>query len=903
MEPEHLELIDRIFQSALDLDPERRPGFLEEVCSGDADLRAEVESLLFAHEQAGNFIEDSASDIAASLIERESLPRQVGPYKIQRLLGAGGMGEVYLATDKLGRSVALKVMASTLHRDPQHVARFLQEAQTVLALNHPNIVTIYDIGEISDTYYISSEFIEGENLREKFETDRLGLDGVLEILIQVATALAAAHEKGVVHRDIKPENVMIRRDGYVKVLDFGIAKLTEDFRAPAATDAPTRRKMETAEGTVVGTASYMSPEQARGSVVDSRTDIWSCGVLLYELVAGEAPFTGGNAVEIIARILEREPLPISHYLPETRPELQRIVSKAMMKNRDDRYQTITEMLLDLKALKQQLDFEATWQRSLSSEVSRAPAVSQDPVPRSYASDRGEYVTKTVDQTVPLSSAEYIVRGIKKHPSILIGVLGVVLFAAISWFFWLVAHRSFSTNEIKSIAVLPFINEGGNSDVEYLSDGMTESLINNLSQLPNLSVKARSSVFRYKGKQVEPQQAASDLSVQAIVNGRLVQRGTDVTLYLELVDARNGDQIWGETYDRKMSELVGLQNDIARDVSQKLRGRLSGAEQQKVSKTYPANAEAYQLYLKGRYHVLKLTLSEIQTGISFFQQAIALDPSYALAYVGLADAYRSALAGDMPPKELLPNARSAAQKAIELDDTLADAHAELGFIIFWFDWDWNAAEREYKRALTLDPNNADAHLFYAHLLSNTGRHAEALGEAKRARELDPLNLRINTLEGQFLIHAGQTDEAIARLQKTFEMDPNYYLAHLFAASAYIEKGMYSEAIAEAEKARALTGPTNSHPVGFLGYALAKSGKQTEARALLDDLIRSSSQRYVSPYNVALIYNGLADRSETLAWLERAYQERDQRIVFLKVEPKWNNLRADPQFQELMRRLGF
>ena len=258
---------------------------------------------------------------------------------------------------------------------------------------------------------------------------------------------------------------------------------------------------------------------------------------------------------------------------------------------------------------------------------------------------------------------------------------------------------------------------------------------------------------------------------------------------------------------------------------------------------------------------------------------------------------------MPPKELLPNARSAAQKAIELDDTLADAHAELGFIIFWFDWDWNAAEREYKRALTLDPNNADAHLFYAHLLSNTGRHAEALGEAKRARELDPLNLRINTLEVQFLIHAGQTDEAIARLQKTFEMDPNYYLAHLFAASAYIEKGMYTEAIAEAEKARALTGPTNSHPVGFLGYALAKSGKQTEARALLDELVKSSTQRYVSPYNIALIYNGLGDGGETLTWLERAYQDRDQRIVFLKVEPKWNNLRGDPQFQELMHRIGF
>ena len=515
-------------------------------------------------------------------------------------------------------------------------------------------------------------------------------------------------------------------------------------------------------------------------------------------------------------------------------------------------------------------------------------------------------TDETNQTAPARLARAI--GAPRSPVALrqavLAVAGVsilIITAAVGYRFF----RSPASNSapIKSIAVLPLINASGNSDVDYLSDGMTESLINSLSQLPGVSVKARSSVFRYKGKEVEPQQVATELSVQAVLNGRVIQRGDNLTLYLSLVDARNGNQIWGDQYDRKLTELISLQSEIARDVSQKLQARLSGTEKQKVAKTYTANPEAYKLYLQGRYHILKLTLAEVQTSISYFQQAIAIDPSYALAYVGLADAYRSSLAGDMAPTEVLPKAKSAAQKAVDLDDSLADAHAELGFVIFWLDWDWKAAENQYQRALELDPNNADTHVFYAHLLSNTARHAEALAEAKRARELDPLNLRINALEGQFLIHAGRTDEALGRLQKLFEMDPNYYFTHLFASSAYIEKGMFPEAIAEARKATELSGPTNSHPVAFLGYALGKSGKQAEARALLERLIKSSTERYVSPYNIAMIYNALGERDQTFTWLERGYEQRDQKMVFLKVEPKWNNLRNDSRFQDLMQRVGF
>ncbi|PYS61940.1 MAG: hypothetical protein DMF74_14870, partial [Acidobacteria bacterium] len=456
--------------------------------------------------------------------------------------------------------------------------------------------------------------------------------------------------------------------------------------------------------------------------------------------------------------------------------------------------------------------------------------------------------------------------------------------------------------IDSIAVLPFVNESGNSDIEYLSDGMTESLIDSLSQLPHLSVKARSSVFRYKGKEADPQQVASQLSVQAILTGRVVQHGDDLTLYLSLVEGRNGNQIWGDHYDRKLTDLISLQSEIARDVSSKLRVKLSSADEQRLTKRYTANTEAYELYLRGRYHVFKMKLSEAQTGISYFQRAIEIDPNYALAYVGLANAYRSfALSGDMPA-EFFPKAKAAAQRAVEIDDRLAEAHAVLGFTIFWYDWNWKEAENQFKRALELDPNSADTHWFYATFLSSTGRNSEALNDVKRARELDPLNLIISAGEGQFLIHAGRADEALASLQKTTELDPNFWFAHMLASDAYTEKGMFTEAVAEARKATEFSG-ANSHSLASLGYALGRSGKQAEARSLLDGLLKLSTERHVSPHNIALIYNGLGERDKALAWLERAFEQRDPRMVFLKVYPKWNNLRADPRFQDLMRRVGF
>lgn len=471
---------------------------------------------------------------------------------------------------------------------------------------------------------------------------------------------------------------------------------------------------------------------------------------------------------------------------------------------------------------------------------------------------------------------------------------------ISAFFIYRSNTTAPPRQIQSIAVLPFKNESGNPEVDYLSDGVTESLINSLSQLSNLSVKARSTVFRYKDKAVEPQAVATELSVQAILTGRVVQRGDDLTLYLSLVDGHNGDQLWGQRYDRKLADLVALQNEIGHDVSQKLRVQLSVGDVQKLKKEYTSNAEAYQLYLRGRYHALKRTFPETLKAISYFQQAIAIDPSYALAYVGLADAHFSSLAANRPSNEFFPQARAAAQKAIEIDDTLAAGHAQLGFIIFWYDWDWGASEKKFKRALELDPEGADAHLFYAHLLSNMGRHEEALVEAKRARELDPLNLRISALEGSFLIHAGRIDEALTRLHETLELDPNYFLAHLIASTGYVLKGMNSEAISEARRAREISGARSSYAEAVLGYALAKSGQEVEARSLLEGLLKSSAER--DPYNIALVYNGLGQHDDALRWLERAYAQRSPGMVFLKVDPKWNSLRSEPRFQDLLRHVG-
>ena len=463
--------------------------------------------------------------------------------------------------------------------------------------------------------------------------------------------------------------------------------------------------------------------------------------------------------------------------------------------------------------------------------------------------------------------------------------------------------STGSKQIDSIAVMPFVNESGNTDVDYLSDGMTETLINSLTQLPNLNVKPRSSTFRYRGREADAKLIGRELGVETVLNGRLVQRGDEITLFLSLIDTGSENQIWGKQYSRKLASLVALQSELVRDVSESLKARLSGIDEQGLGKGHTIDPEAYQLYLKGRYHARRLTLPETQKAISYFEQALEIDPNYALAYVALARAYVGlALGSENPPKDTFQKAKAATQRALQIEPQLPEAIVASGVNTFWYDWDWEEAERLYKQALAMDPNSAEVHWAYAHLLSNIGRYSEALPMARLATELEPLDLRTRSLEAQFLVHAGKLDEALARLQEVFDLDPHFWMAHLFASSAYIQKGMYQEAVAEAQRATELS-PLQTTSVAMTGHALARSGKTDEARALLNELLKLSEQRFVPPYHIALLYHGLGDDGKAFEWLEKGYEQRDPKMTFLKVEPKWNDLRGDPRFQELLRKMGF
>ncbi|MEP6570543.1 MAG: protein kinase [Acidobacteriota bacterium] len=887
--PQRWKTIDEIFAAALELEPLGRPAFLTQACGSDEKLRQEVESLL-AHDVPESLVGKQAVEEATQLLGPAAQPKlqnqHIGPYQVIRSLGAGAMGHVYLAHDKrLNRQVAVKLLSFYDVSQEERIRRFRREALAASALNHPNILTIYEIGEADDNHFIATEFVDGQTLHELISKGDVPAATAVDIVSQIAKALAAAHAAGIVHRDIKPANIMLRADGLVKVLDFGIAKYSQ----PDDTDPDKDASLLTNPGAVIGTAAYMSPEQARGNPIDPRTDIWSLGVIFYELVAGRRPFEGGTPMDLISAVLQQQPPPCSLH-KSVAPELERIILKSLEKDREKRYQTATELLTKLKQLSHSLE--------LIHEKQANPGQQHHPETVIQASQPDR---TSEDRPTITSSAKYASGNFLRHKYAVGLVSLAIIIAAVTFSYYRFFQPGHSS--IESVAVLPFVNDSGNSDLEYLSDGMTDSLINSLSQLPHLSVKARSSVFRYKGKELDSQRIASELSVQAILTGRVVQRGADLTLYLSLVDARTNNQLWGEQYDRKLTDIVTLQKEIALDVSNKLRVKLSGSEEQKVAKNYTANVEAYQLYLKGRFHVYKLTPPEVQQGIAYFQQAIQRDPNYALAYVGLSEAYRSlALGVEVSPTEFLPKSRDAAQKALDIDDGLPEAHTALGATIFWHDWNWNEAENQYKRGLELNPSSADTHLFYAHLLSNTGRHSEALVEIKRARELDPLNPFLNALEGQFLLHAGKTDEALARLRETFELAPGFWLPHAFASSAYIEKGMFAEAIAEAQRARELSG-VQTFSFALEGYALAKLGKRDEARAVLDGLLKLSKERFVPPYHIALLYNGVGEPDHALAWLEKGYEQRDPKMAFLKVEPKWNNLRADPRFQNLMKRVGF
>ena len=897
MKPERWQQVDKLFQAALALDPADRAAFLDHACKSDAALRREIDELLASHDQAASFIESPALEANPSLMtagSADSILEQLrGPYRILSHLGSGGMGEVYLAQDaRLGRNVALKLLPDYFTTDEQRVKRFKQEAQAASALNHPNIITIHEIGEVDGRPFIATEFVEGETLRQRIASRKFRLNETLEVAAQAASALAAAHQAGIVHRDIKPENIMLRPDGLVKVLDFGLAKLTGLRQIATETQAPTIAKFDTEPGTIIGTANYMSPEQARGHLVDARTDIFSLGAVIYEMVAGRAPFEAETSTDVIVSILEKEPPPLRRYEPEAPQELQRIVSKALAKDREERYQTIKDLLIDLRKLREELEFEAKLGRSFLPETGseRAAVITAEELP---AESREITAQKT-------SSAEYVAGAITRRKGVAAVALASLIIAVAAVIYFTQPSKG---KPIDSLAVLPLTNESGDPNMEYLSDGITESLINSFSQLPQLRVIARTTVFRFKGREVDPQKIGRDLGVDAVLTGKVIRRGDSLIVQAELVEVADGSQLWGEQYNRKPGDILAVQQDIATNIAEKSRLRLTREEQKRLTKRYTENTEAYQLYLKGRYFLSKRTEEGIQKGIEYFQQAVALDPNYAFAFAGLADSYM-ALGGDtgfLSPQEFLPRVKAAAIKAMEIDETVAEAHTSLGVYRMYYEWDWLEAEREYKRAIELNPNLATTHLEYATYLEAVGRLDEAIAEIKRAAELAPLTPFTVTAVGYPFYYARQHDEAIRYFRRGLELDPNFFWGYLWIGQAYVEKRMYNEAIAEIEQAIALSAG-NTRAIATLGYAYGVSGKRGEAQKVLNELKGRSERSYVSPYFIALIYTGLGEKDKAFEWLEKAYHERHPYLAFLKVEPVFDTLRSDPRFADLLRRIG-
>jgi serine/threonine protein kinase/Tfp pilus assembly protein PilF len=903
MQPGRWQLIDQLFHEALNRQRDERTQFLAQACADDELLRKEVEALVASHEGADSFIEAPASALAAALLAKGHgglrIGDSIGPYTIRSVLGIGGMGEVYLAQDtRLGRQVALKLLPTQFTASPERVRRFELEARAASALNHPNIVTIHEISDNEGKQFIVTEFVEGKTIRDVMTERTISLMETLDVTIQAASALDAAHKAGIVHRDIKPENMMLRNDGYLKILDFGLAKLTE--LPTLSADSSFSTQIKTNPGMVMGTVQYMSPEQTQGEEIDARTDLWSLGVVLFEMLNGYVPFEGKTTSHVIVSILESEPKPFKQ---EVSSELQRILTKALRKPRDMRYQSARDLMVDVKNLKQELEVGDRLKVASTSTPVAGETVTEIKTAASVGRSTNQTIQKQVGH--PTSSAEYLVGEVKRHKRGLFIIIASLIIgvAILSWY--MVSRRTKVAqpiDAIDSVAVLPFVNESNDPGAEYLSDGISDSIINRLSQLSNLRVASLSSSLRYKGQAIDAAAVGRDLKVRAVLIGWMTKRGDSLSVRTELVDVQDNRRLWGANYpNRQLSDLLQVQEEISQRISENLRLRFSGEDQQLLAKRETRNSEAYQLYLQGRFYWNKYTEEGFRKSIEYFKRAIEKDPAYALAYSGLADAY--SLLGELsvaPPKESFPQARTYAEKALALDETLPDAHLSLGIVELLYEWDWPGAEKELRRAKELDPNNPQVYHFYAHYLQSVERMEESINETKRGVELDPTSLVINAELGWAYYCARHHDQAIAQGRKTLELDPNFVYTSWVIAQSYEQTEKYQESVAELKRARTIDAKW-PYIIAELGYAYAVSGERSEAEKILQQLNERAAREYIDAILIAYIYVGLGQKDQAFAWLEKAYQERSGLMPWLKGEPKWDPLRGDARFADLVRRV--
>jgi len=868
MNAERWQIIETLYHSASELSGDQRNSFLRRACGDDHKLFQEVESLLSHGSTPQTFLDTPAITVLAKAIaadeHQSSAPllegKTISHYRVLHAIGQGGMGVLYEAEDlKLRRHVALKLLPQFLARDPQARARFVREAQAASALNHPNICTVYEVGEGRGLHFIAIELLEGETLKERIARGPINVSDILRTAIEICDALEAAHATGIIHRDIKPSNIILTKRGTAKLLDFGIAKRvgTEVLEETKSLSElmPTHLDIRlTTPGTAIGTVAYMSPEQASGGQIDARSDLFSLGAVLYEMTTRKSPFPGNKIADVLEAIQDRQPPPIEKLTPKTPSRLVRVIDRALQKDCSLRYQSATEMKADLQVLGRRLEAARTTRKTLMGLALVAVGFS------------------------------------------------IVFFVSLR----LVRFRQFVfgepshgvTRAIKSLAVLPLENLTGDSSQEYFVDGMTDALITNLTKVSSLRVISRTSAMHYKGTRKPLREIAGELNVAAVVEGAVFRSGDRVRISAQLVDPTNDRNLWARNYDeREVRDVLQLQNELASAVAQEVAGRLTPDEESRFSsKTRQVNPEAYEAYLKGEYFLDKWTVDGFAKAKDYFAQSINLDPSYADAYTGLAEYYAIVAFMDVvPPREAWLKAEGLLAKALKMDTNSSRAHTLLGMIKLQFRCDPAAAEKELNLALNLNPGDMHALDLHSYYLLELGRRDEAITEKRSVLQHDPLRVITNAELGLYFLNSGRIDEAILQLQKTLELDPNYAAAHMRLGFAYEKKEQHRQAITEMQKAISLDRKPDR--LAQLGEIYARLGKRQEALEMVRELQQMSMQRYVSPTNIALVYSRLGQNEAAIAWLQKAKPSDDPRIS----DTGFDALRLDPRFKTLEARL--